>query len=535
MNAVKFIFTSHGGGILRAELFKQDGSLDVTLNEHGRAAVCSLSPTAKQYADLAYRIVDKSDSSIVFEAETPEKLIIRKSYSATTGLGSDPHSLNFKLTITNAGTERQTRDALYLYAGAAAELRPGEIVHPGFAWNNAGDASSRDTTAFSDKPGWLGGAPVVEFHDSFDRLRWAGVMSRFYTTLISPNEDQPGKTWSERFLLDHSKDKYKDDSAAAQDYAIHGGVSIPPLDLAAAEAKSYHFQLYLGPKIYHTLLKLEPERGHTGVMLYGWFTPVSRFLVYWLRKFHDWLGGWGSAIILLTCCIRGVLWPVQARSNASMKRMSMLSPKMKELQEKYKDDPTRMNSEVMKLYKEYGVNPIGGCLPVFIQIPIFFGFYRVLQNAAELRSQSWLWVQDLSMPDTVAHVLGYPLNILPLLMGVTMIAQMKLTPQPQTTDKMQQNIMMFMPLIFLWISYNFASALALYWTAQNIFSIAQAQIQRRFQKDPVLVKVAVTPPAKPGNSAFLPGAPGSDKKKKDKPSPPRAGGGGTKSRGKQPD
>src|SRR5262249_23299945 len=154
-------------------------------------------------------------------------------------------------------------------------------------------------------------------------------------------------------------------------------------------------------------------------------------------------------------------------------------------------------TEVMKLYREYGVNPIGGCLPMFLQIPIFLGFYRMLQNAAELRGQGFLWVQDLSLPDTVGHVpgFGFAINVLPLVMGITMVAQFKLTPQPPTADKTQARMMMFMPLIFLWFSYNYASALALYWSMQNIISIAQAQIQRRFSKDP-----AVLTPVKPGGS-----------------------------------
>jgi YidC/Oxa1 family membrane protein insertase len=191
-----------------------------------------------------------------------------------------------------------------------------------------------------------------------------------------------------------------------------------------------------------------------------------------------------------------------------------------------------MNSEVMKLYRDYGVNPLGGCLPMLVQIPIFFGFYRVLQSAAELRGQSWLWVKDLSLPDTVAHIAGYPLNILPLLMGVSMILQMKLTPQPATVDKTQANMMKFMPLIFLWISYNFASALALYWTAQNLFNIMQSRITRLYQKEPVLEKVS-RPPSAGSSGMGSPAALGNGtKQKKDKPSPPRPGGGGTKSRGK---
>jgi len=150
---------------------------------------------------------------------------------------------------------------------------------------------------------------------------------------------------------------------------------------------------------------------------------------------------------------------------------------MAELKEKYKDDPTRMNTEVMKLYKEYKINPLAGCLPMFIQMPIFFGFYRLLGTAIELRGSRFLWVHDLSQPDTVFHIAGVPINILPICMAITMIMQMRL--QPKTGDQAQQRMFMFLPLIFVFICYNFASALALYYTVQNIFSITQLYVTRK--------------------------------------------------------
>jgi YidC/Oxa1 family membrane protein insertase len=158
---------------------------------------------------------------------------------------------------------------------------------------------------------------------------------------------------------------------------------------------------------------------------------------------------------------------------------------MAELREKYKDDPTRMNQELMKLYKEYGVNPFGGCFPMLIQIPIFFGFYSMLGTAIELRNSSFLWVHDLSQPDTVGHFLGFPVNILPLLMAGTMLWQMSLTPK--TGDAAQQRMFMFMPVIFILFAYNYASALSLYWTTQNLISVGQLYLTRN-QPLPVLEK-----------------------------------------------
>jgi len=176
-----------------------------------------------------------------------------------------------------------------------------------------------------------------------------------------------------------------------------------------------------------------------------------------------------------------------------MRHMAALAPKMQELKEKHKDDPTRMNQEVMKLYKEHGVNPVGGCLPMMIQIPIFFGLFSMLGQAAELRNASFLWVRDLSQPDTIAHLpgLGWPINILPLLMGASNVWLMQMTPK--TGDAMQRRVLMFMPLIFLVFCYNFAAALALYYTTQNLFTILQLWQNQR-QPIPVVEKVA--PPGK---------------------------------------
>src|SRR5204862_6528963 len=167
--------------------------------------------------------------------------------------------------------------------------------------------------------------------------------------------------------------------------------------------------------------------------------------------------------------------------------MAALNPKMQELSDKYKDDPTRMNQELMKLYKQYGITPVGGCLPMMIQIPIFFGLFKMLGQAVELRNAKFLWVKDLSQPDTVAHlpVLGWPINIIPLCMAATQIWLMAMTPK--TGDPTQRRAMMFTPLIFLVICYNFAAALALYYTTQNLFSSVQFYYNKR-QRLPTLEK-----------------------------------------------
>jgi YidC/Oxa1 family membrane protein insertase len=164
-----------------------------------------------------------------------------------------------------------------------------------------------------------------------------------------------------------------------------------------------------------------------------------------------------------------------------MKRMAALQPQMKALQEKYKEEPMKMQKKLQEFYREHKVNPAAGCLPIFIQLPIFFGFYTMLQSAIELRGASFLWAYDLSQPDTIAMIPlfgGIPVNPLPLIMGATQLWQMRLTPPSPGVDPVQQKVMQYMPLMFLFILYSFSSGLTLYWTVQNLLSIAQMKLTK---------------------------------------------------------
>ena len=214
-------------------------------------------------------------------------------------------------------------------------------------------------------------------------------------------------------------------------------------------------------------------------MEFGFFRIICQALLNALNTFHSLLGNYAAAILALTAVVKLALWPLQNRATASARRMQALSPKMQALKEKYKDDPTRMNQELMKLYKEQGVNPVGGCLPMVIQIPIFFGLCTMLRQAVELRGAGFLWIHDLSQPDTVAHIpgLGWPLNVLPLLMACTSFWMTHLTPK--SGDPTQQRMMMFTPIIFIVFCYNFAAALALYYTTQNLLTVLQLYVNNR--------------------------------------------------------
>ena len=189
---------------------------------------------------------------------------------------------------------------------------------------------------------------------------------------------------------------------------------------------------------------------------------------------------YGLAIIAITVIIKLLFWPLTQASTRSMKRMQKLQPQMKAIQEKFKDDPAKMNKKTMEFMKEHKVSPLGGCLPLVLQIPVFIGFFKMVQSAIELRGASFLWASDLSRPDTIFTIPGMDFNVnpLPLLMGGTMLWQASLTPPSPGMDPAQQKIMKYFPLIFLFMLYNYSAGLTLYWTVQNLLSIAQMKLTK---------------------------------------------------------
>jgi len=236
------------------------------------------------------------------------------------------------------------------------------------------------------------------------------------------------------------------------------------------------FNGYVGQKEYKKLEGIKPVLTHA--IEYGWFTFASKPLFALLSWLHGLFGNWGWAIIGLVTAVRGVLYPLTYKGMMSMQKMKALAPKLKELKEKYKSDPQRLNAATMDMYKKHGANPLGGCLPMLLQIPVFFAIYRVLLNAVELQGAPWiLWVTDLSRMDSY--------YVLPLLMGASMFYQQKLTPN-NFSDPMQEKVMKFLPVIFTFFFITFPSGLVLYWFVNNLFSIAQqfiVNIQFKNQKD----------------------------------------------------
>ncbi len=483
-----FELSSLEGGIKQAtfkdELSVKDLSRKVRMNDLGTNRIGALIGPAGEALDQRFYNIESQDAdSIVFFGKLSNGLGVKKSWKKVTeGEGTD-YRLQLTLELYNFSDVAIPIGSIQLYTGSTAPLHKGERPdYVNFFWQNDGDYDYENPSHFK---GGFFGKEKFDFTTVADEgLDFAGVENQFFATIVDPENKFSSTIRARPSQITLSPERGGDITTL-----LSSTMSLPDENLSPKNTKTLVFDIFMGPKNNGLIRSLEGKKDD--VMNYGFFSWISRPLNWLLNFLSGIFGGegnswsWGWAVVALTILIRTVMWPLHAKSTRTMKRMSKLQPKMKALKEKYPDDPNKMQQETMKLYREFGVNPMGGCLPLIFQIPVFFGFFTMLQYAVELRNEPFMWVTDLSQPDTMAHLpfglpfLGdpVPVNILPILMAVTMVLQMKMTPK--TGDKMQQRIMMFMPLMFFFFCYNFASALALYWTTQNIFSIAQTWIMQK--------------------------------------------------------
>jgi YidC/Oxa1 family membrane protein insertase len=253
----------------------------------------------------------------------------------------------------------------------------------------------------------------------------------------------------------------------------YAGRVLLPVSVAPGQAVRSDAPLYAGPQEKRRLEAAAP--GLDLVVDYGWLAIIAWPLFWLLEKFHALSGNWGVAIILLTVLIKILFFPLSAASYKSMAKMKLITPRLTKIREMYADDRQKMNQAMMELYKTERINPLGGCFPILVQIPVFIALYWVLLAAIELRHAPFmLWIHDLSALD--------PYYVLPILMTITMVIQTRMNPPPP--DPVQAKVMQFMPYVFSIFFFFFPAGLVLYWLVNNILSILQQwQIQRMFNRD----------------------------------------------------
>lgn len=498
----KFVFCDVGGSVCFVEMSGKAINTtnailknhNVRVNEDAGSGIGNLmynlgEQAAPIFDNTVYRVTGQTPTSVELTGQTPDgRLTICKQYAlkpvANEKESAHRYMLSMKVMVQNNTESNLTYSNWGLFAGASYPISQAEGEH--YTYIVAADDESFHKTSESHFHSMFSGDKSREYKTGYNNLAWAGVMNQYYATLLIPEKNSTsGAIYSEpgKFHLTHENANVTGVSAAIglPTFALPGRT-----ENAVGGLKSFHYDVYVGPKLNQMLSEL--PFGIDRVMDYGWLTFISVPMNWLINLFHGWFGNWGWAIIGMTIVVRGLIWPLHRKSFMAMKRMALVQPKMQELKEQYGDDKQKINMEMMKIYQQYGINPASGCLPMFLQIPIFFAFFYVLQTAAEFRGQPFIfWIHDLSQPDTVAHLFGIPINVLPLIMAVTMVIQMKLTPK--AGDPTQQKIMAFMPLMFFFFCYSYPSALALYWTTQNIISIGQSYLIKKMPA-PELKKVA---------------------------------------------
>jgi len=315
-----------------------------------------------------------------------------------------------------------------------------------------------------------GGKLVRELFTSLDagnllenNITWLAFSGRYFTAALVPQADEQNvlRVWKKR-----------------TDQTVDAQILFPPTVFTS------HTDLYVGPK---DIDRLEAAgHGLRKIVDLGWFTFVALPMLQALRLLHRFTGNFGVAIILLTVLIKLLFYPLTRKSFESMRAMQKLQPEMAKIRERLQDKPDEMNKEVMELYKRHKVNPLGGCLPMLLQLPVFIGLYSALQNAIELRHAPFIgWINDLSAPDRLGTIqlpfVDHPgVPVLTLTMGVSMFVQQWMTPS--AADPAQQRVMMIMPLMFTFMFINFPAGLTLYWLVNNLLTIGQQYAISRSQQ-----------------------------------------------------
>lgn len=365
---------------------------------------------------------------------------------------ADSYLIKEKIRLINAGDQPRSVRVSYTVASDASNAAGGRYDSMRVAWDNDGSLSEESSGKTLESTGV----------QATGKIYWAGAMSTYFLSAVLPGETN---SVTVKGLL--------------QKTVYRTAVEEPENLLAPGQEKELTVSYWLGPKD-RTQLQAVSDQLAKSIDL-GMFSIIAKGLLWLLEFFHKYVHNWGVAIILLTIVIKAVFWPLTAKSYASMEKMKKLQPMMTAIREKYKDNKELMNKEVMALYKTYGVNPASGCVPILIQLPVFFGLYQALLTSIELRHAPFimylpftdkLWLADLSAKD--------PYYITPVIMGLTMFLQQRMSPP--ATDPTQQKIMMFLPLIFTVLFLGFPSGLVIYWLVNNILSIFQQWLMMRKNK-----------------------------------------------------
>ena len=419
-----------------------------------RATGFNLPDTAQYSTDADALKIEKSDNKqLIFNYVSGQGFTVRKTYS----FKGDSYSVKLETQVFNnsAAPLVGTIQQIMTY--------PGEPKVKDNRFDTAGAYLFADNSLHTDKL-----KDVANASKKYDKsVLWAGFADKYFLTALLSSKDSIAAV------------ELKKNASGF----LESIVSSPQFTVNPGQSTTVVHNLFVGPKDID-ILKAQGNALEQSLDL-GWFTVIAKPLLYTLKFFYKYVGNYGLAIIIITIILKGLFFPLTHKSYKSMKDMQKIQPMMAALKEKHKNDRDAMNKAVMELYRDHKVNPLGGCLPMVVQIPVFFALYKALMFSIELRhAPFFFWITDLSGPDNLfGQLLGLPFVIgpLPLVMGLTMFLQQKMTPS--NMDPVQAKMMLALPFVFTIMFLSFPSGLVLYWLLNNILTISQQMYINKLVKD----------------------------------------------------
>jgi YidC/Oxa1 family membrane protein insertase len=509
-----YTFTSHGGGLKLVELLhypekvatrRQKGGETTNvamLNNYTPAPTLAVLDVGATHTDDSFQLTPIA-GGVRAEKVVSNGLVIVKEFRLSTN-----YLMFATVRLENRSTNTLALPAQNWIVGTATPMNDlDDGSTEGLMWSTGAKVQDAVGASYFSSRGFacIPRVPPAQYLAGASNVAWAAVHNQFFALAVVPSQVATQVVmWKIELPRPSAEEAAQDTRITKQPAGYEAALVYPGLTLAAHSSFERQFMIYAGPKEYRTLANisgtfnndLDAIMGFSSFLGFGFFSKALLLGMNWLHRTLSISYGW--TIILITVILKVVFWPLTAASTRSAKRMQALQPEVKALQAKYKDDPAKAQKKMMEFYKEHKVNPMSGCLPMLIQMPVFFGFFTMIRSAIELRGASWLWVQDLSRPDTLLLIPGvnFPLNLLPLIMGVTMLWQARLTPPSPGMDPAQAKMMRYMPLLFIAFLYNYSSGMALYWTVNNLLSILQTKLTRT-EPEPAVAgaKVPVLTPA----------------------------------------
>ena len=512
----RYTFTSHGGGLKEIELLRFPESIAreskdrpktnglATLNAHAKLTVLGILGSDAVQGDGLFALT-QTTNSVRAEKTLVSGLRLVKEFHLSTN-----YLLQASVRLENTSSNALALPPQEWVVGTATPMGvddDGSAV--GIMWYDG--SKSHDTTMmwFDNKRfGCLPGTPRWEFRDGNSNVVWAVAHNQFFALVAMP--DAPAQQMIARAIeLPRPTEGRFSFTNSPVRKGLETTMAYPGLTLAPGQSTERKFNLFVGPKEYRTLAAIAGrlENNVDQIMGFGIFGFISKALLWAMNWLHNAMGlGYGWAIVAITVILKVVFWPLTAASTRSAQRMASFAPQLNALKEKYKDDPAKASQKQMEFFREHKINPVSGCLPMMVQLPVFFGLFAMLRTAIELRGAQFLWAVDLSKSDTlfiipglsfipfISTPAGLPLNLLPILYIASAIWQTHITPMSPGMDPAQQKLMRWMPLMFLAILYNFSSGLALYMTVNNLLTILQTWLMKR--NAPVPAAAAAAAPAK---------------------------------------